>query len=273
MKIFDNTPFTEKTVALWVEYCGADYYGWQKQKKPAMPSVQEALETAVSKVAGQPVTVFCAGRTDARVHATAQVAHFISPVVRSQKAWVRGVNTYLPDDVVVRFAQQMPEGFHARFSAIARTYRYVIANTSVRSANFAGAVAHVDRPLDEALMHKAAQSLLGEHDFSAYRGAGCQSKSPYRNVEYIDVSRQGDLVVVEIKANAFVLHMVRNIVGVLLDIGLQIQPVDWAQQVLASKDRTQGGRTAPPDGLYFVKAHYPDEFTVPDFSLGPLWLD
>lgn len=273
MNIFENTPFTEKTVALWVEYCGANYYGWQKQKKPAMPSVQEVLETAVSKVAGQPITVFCAGRTDARVHATAQVAHFISPVLRSQKAWVRGVNTYLPDDVVVRFAEQMPDGFHARFSAVARTYRYVIANTSVRSANFAGVVTHIDKTLDEKLMHQAAQSLLGEQDFSAYRGAGCQSKSPYRHVEYITVSREGDLVVVEIKANAFVLHMVRNIVGVLLDIGLKAKPVVWAKEVLDSKDRRQGGRTAPPDGLYFTKAHYPKEFDVPEFPLGPLWLD
>ena len=272
MKIFSAKPLQSPKVALVVEYQGAAYSGWQIQHNPPVPTVQGVLEKALSTVANAPVKTYCAGRTDAGVHATAQVVHFETPALRSEKAWVCGVNANLPDDVVVRAAVGVDADFHARFSATARTYRYIIANQPVRSAVLSSAVTLVKEPLDAAKMHEAAQYLLGERDFSAYRGAGCQSNSPFRFVEYINVSRQGDLVVAEICANAFLLHMVRNIMGVLIDIGLGLQPPVWAQQVLESRDRKQAGRTAPAAGLYLVHARYPGQAGLPQAPVGPLLL-
>lgn len=270
--MFDTQNLTAGKVALIIEYDGAEFFGWQRQSKPPVPTVQQAVEDALSKVANHEITVFCAGRTDARVHASAQVVHFETSACRSPKAWVCGVNANLPDSIVVRHAQQVAEDFHARHSALARSYRYIIANTPVRSANFAKKVTFEPTPLDTEKMHQGAQCLLGEHDFSSFRGAACQSKSPFRFVEHVQVVRRGDLVIIEIKANAFVLHMVRNIAGVLMDVGLGKQPVSYVESLLKLKDRQQGSKTAPPFGLYFVAAHYPKECNIRTLAPGPLFL-
>lgn len=259
-------------IALLLEYDGANYNGWQIQKKPAVPTVQEHLERALSRIANHAVSVVCAGRTDAGVHACAQTIHFDASVIRPTKAWIEGVNTYLPKDIVVKAAAPVSAEFHARFSAIKRTYRYIIYNQAVRSAVLASKVTWVRDSLNADLMHEAAQALLGELDFSAYRASGCQSNTPFRFMESIHVYRRGDFVITELTANAFLLHMVRNIMGVLIAIGRGEQPVQWAKQVLDSKDRTQAGLTAKPDGLYLVKAHYPSEFNLPELPLGPSFL-
>lgn len=269
---FSKESFTSPRIAIEVEYDGATYCGWQRQKKPAVPTVQEQVEDALSFVANHPVSVICAGRTDSGVHATSQIVHFETAVARSEKAWVCGTNANLPDDVVIKWAQAVPGDFHARFSATARTYRYITLTQSVRSAIFDKKVTFVDRKLDMFSMQKAANYLLGEQDFSAYRGAGCQSKSSFRNVEYIKIFKQGDLLITEIRANAFLLHMVRNIMGVLIEIGIGEKPAVWAKEVLDSKDRQQGGRTAPPHGLYFVQAHYPSQYGLPDTAFGPAFI-
>lgn len=265
-------PSQQHRIALLLEYDGSQYNGWQIQKKPAVPTVQEQLEKALSRIADHPVTVLCAGRTDAGVHACAQTVHFDTSAERPMKAWVAGVNTYLPSDIAVKAAAAVSENFHARFSAIKRTYRYVIFNQPVRSAVLADKVTWVKDELDAERMHMAAQDLLGELDFSAYRASGCQSNTPFRYMESITVERRGDFIITELSANAFLLHMVRNIMGVLIAIGKGEKPVAWAKQVLESKDRTQAGLTAKPDGLYLVKAHYPVEFQLPELPLGPAFL-
>ena len=269
---FSAKKISSSKVAMLVEYDGSRFHGWQIQKKPAVPTVQQAVEKAISYVANHPVTVFCAGRTDAGVHATAQLIHFETQAIRSEVSWVRGVNANLPDDVVIKWARPVESDFHARFSATARTYRYIVANQSVRTAILCNKVTRVDEPLNAELMHQAGQYLLGELDFSAYRGASCQSNTPFRCVEHLTVERQGQFIVMEIKANAFLLHMVRNIMGVLLEVGMGLKPPQWAYDVLLTCDRTQAAKTAPPHGLYFVKAHYPDVFGLPEPSKGPVFL-
>ena len=259
-------------VALLIEYDGSAYHGWQIQKKPPVATVQGALEKALSYVANEPVKVHCAGRTDAGVHATAQLVHFECKAKRSEVSWVKGVNTNLPEGVVVRWARPVADDFHARFTATARTYRYVIANQSVRSAILSKKVTLVAEPLDVKKMHAAGQHLLGEHDFSAYRGASCQSNSPFRFIESLKVERQGQFIVMEICANAFLLHMVRNIMGVLIEVGLGNQAVGWSKQVLETRDRKQAAKTAPPHGLYLVEARYPDECGLQQQVLGPIFL-
>lgn len=269
---FSKEEFTSTRIAVEVEYNGSAYSGWQLQKKPAVPTVQQQVEKALSFVANHPVSVICAGRTDAGVHATSQTIHFETNSARSEKAWVCGTNANLPDDIVVKWAKGVPTDFHARFSATARTYRYIIGNQSVRSAILYKKVTWVEHQLDIELMQEAANYLLGELDFSAYRGAGCQSKSAYRNVEYIRLFKQGDLLVTELRANAFLLHMVRNIMGVLIAIGRKQQLPIWAKEVLESKDRRQGAATASPDGLYLVQAHYPKHYGLPETPFGPLFI-
>ncbi|MBL6751781.1 MAG: tRNA pseudouridine(38-40) synthase TruA [Nevskia sp.] len=247
--------------AAGVEYLGTGYGGWQAQ--PGVPSIQEALETALSAVADQPVKTFAAGRTDAGVHAFGQVVHFDSSAARRPYAWLLGANTALPAAVSLRWVQAVTQPFDARRSARWRRYRYVIHNQRARSALLAGRAAWIARDLDAAAMHAAAQALLGEHDFSAYRAAGCQSRSVHRNVQEIAVWRRADFVVLDIRANAFLHHMVRNIAGVLLEIGHGRRGADWAGAVLAGRDRRQAGMTAPPEGLYFVGPEYPEAFGLP----------
>lgn len=247
--------------AAGVEYLGTPFSGWQTQA--GRPSVQAALETALSSVADHPVATICAGRTDAGVHAFGQVVHFESAAVRSPYAWLLGTNSRLGPAVSVCWVQPVADDFDARRSARARRYRYVIHNQRGRSALLGGRVTWIAQPLAEQAMQRAAQALLGSHDFSAYRAADCQSATPNREVYGIAVFRSGDFVVMDIRANAFLQHMVRNIMGVLLEIGQGRRPESWAATVLAARDRAQAGVTAPPEGLYFVGPEYPGRFPVP----------
>jgi tRNA pseudouridine38-40 synthase len=257
--------------ALGVEYDGSRYYGWQRQQEVA--SVQACLEKALSQVANEPVSVFCAGRTDAGVHATGQVVHFETNAVRKDVAWTMGVNANLPDDIAVRWVKSVEAHFHARFSATARRYRYIIHNHRYRSAILGRGITHFHLPLDAERMHRAGQHLLGENDFTSFRAVQCQSKTPWRNVIHLCVERLGEYIVVDIKANAFVHHMVRNIVGSLIEVGCGHQPEQWIAQLLAAKDRTLAAATAKSEGLYLVAVDYPEEFALPVSPLGPLFLN
>lgn len=251
-------------IALGVEYNGHGFVGWQFQDNG--PSVQACVEEALGKVADHPVRVVCAGRTDTGVHALGQVVHFDSEAKRDLRAWVFGCNTHLPQGVAVVWAREVSDEFHARFGAKQRRYRYVILNRPVRPTFLAHRVSWEFRPLDASLMMEAARYLVGQHDFSAYRAAGCQAKSPVREVSRIDVWRQDDMVFVEIEANAFLHHMVRNISGVLLAIGSGEQSPQWARQVLESRDRTLAGMTAPAAGLYLLDVDYSPDFDLPKVS-------
>lgn len=257
-------------LALGIEYDGSRYYGWQRQ--PEVRSVQGALEKALSKVADQPVNVFCAGRTDAGVHGTGQVVHFETTVQRADSAWTLGVNANLPKDIAVRWVKSVSEDFHARFSATARRYRYIIYNQRLRPAILGQGITHFYHPLDAASMHRAAQSLLGENDFTSFRAVHCQSKTPWRNIHHVHVWRQGAFVIVDIKANAFVHHMVRNIVGSLMEVGCGNQPESWMADLLAARDRKLAAATARAEGLYLVAVDYPREFALPELEPGPLFL-
>ena len=243
---------------LGVEYDGSAYAGWQYQIKQV--TVQSCLEVALSKIANEPIRVICAGRTDSGVHALEQVVHFDTEVQRDMSAWLMGTNSQLPEDIRVLWVLPAVADFHARYSAVARFYRYVILNRNTRSALFRHQVTWCPLSLDENKMHKAAQYLLGEHDFSSFRAQACQSKSPWRMMHFIEVSRQQDLVMIDISANAFVHHMVRNIAGVLMDIGLGKQSVQWTQNLLAIKDRKQSAVTASPDGLHLGGVFYPAHY-------------
>jgi tRNA pseudouridine38-40 synthase len=249
-------------IALGIEYDGRAFKGWQLQRH-AVRTVQGELEAALEKVAAQPVRVVCAGRTDTGVHATGQVVHFETSAERSPRNWVLGTNTNLPGDVAVTWAASVDASFHARFSARARTYRYLILNRPTRSSLFAGRATWIHPPLDEASMHAAAQALVGTHDFSSYRALGCQAKSPVRTLHTLAVRRDGERLAIRAHANAFLHHMVRNIAGVLIAIGRGDRPPEWATEVLERRDRTLGGVTAPPDGLYFERVDYPDHPDLP----------
>jgi tRNA pseudouridine38-40 synthase len=248
-------------IAVGVEYDGSAYAGWQTQ--PAAPSVQQAAEAALARIAAAPVALVCAGRTDAGVHALGQVAHFDTEAVRSMRSWVLGANSELPPDVSLRFAQPVPGHFHARYSAEARTYRYLILNRNARSALHARRATWVHRELDTARMQEAAGALIGEHDFSAFRAAECQARSPVRRLERLAVARHGDWVLIEATANAFLHHMVRNIAGLLIAVGKGDASPAWAAEVLAGRDRTRAAATAPAAGLYLVAVRYPPVFDLP----------
>ena len=258
-------------IALGVEYKGARYRGWQRQED-GVPSVQAALEKALSKVADEPVSVICAGRTDAAVHASGQVVHFDTAVERPLKAWIMGSNANLPGDISVTWAEVMPAHFHARFSAMARRYRYVIYNDPIRPAHQAEEVTWNHRPLDVSRMREAARALVGTHDFTSFRAVQCQAKSPVKTVHHLEVIEHGRFIVLDIRANAFLHHMVRNFAGVLMTIGAGERPVEWAAEVLAARDRRVGGVTAHPYGLYLVRVEYPEEFVLPERYLGPHFL-
>ncbi|MCU7811570.1 MAG: tRNA pseudouridine(38-40) synthase TruA [Candidatus Thiodiazotropha sp. (ex Notomyrtea botanica)] len=245
-------------IALGVEYDGSAFHGWQFQGD--VRSVQESLEIALSKVADHPVTVQCAGRTDTGVHATGQVVHFDTEAVRSVRSWILGTNSNLPNDISISWAKEMPEAFHARFSAIGRHYRYRIINRAYRSALWRDRAVWIHHPLDASRMHLAAQHLVGTHDFSSYRALACQAKHPVRTIHSLDVKREGEMVTIAVHANAFLHHMVRNIAGVLIAIGKGEQPVSWTEEVLGLQDRTLGGVTAQPQGLCLTRVEYPDEF-------------
>jgi len=247
-------------IALGIEYNGIGFHGWQMQQQ-GIRSVQHVVEQAIATVADHAVRVHCAGRTDTGVHALEQVIHFDTEAQRPQRAWTQGVNVNLPDDVSVLWSTEVPEEFHARFSAERRCYRYLILNRPVRSALQHGRVTWIHRPLDAAVMHRAAQALAGTHDFSSYRALGCQAKSPLRTLHHISVQRRGEILKLEIEANAFLHHMVRNIAGVLIAIGKGDAGSEWAKEVLELRDRRLGGVTAPPDGLYFEKVQYPEKFS------------
>lgn len=251
-----------------VSYEGTRYHGWQSQKHIS-PTVQECLESALGRIANHPVEVICAGRTDAGVHAVAQVVHFDTQSERNAQAWVSGTNHHLPDDIAARWVGPVSDEFHARFTAEARTYRYYICNTLIRPAIGFRSMTWVRSPLDAGAMHEAAQFLLGEHDFSSFRDAECQSRTPFRNMQDISVWRDGDVVVTEIRANAFLHHMVRNIMGVLIEVGNGRHPPLWVAEVLVQKDRRAAAVTAPPNGLFFVRAHYPLGHALPLLDLGP----
>jgi tRNA pseudouridine38-40 synthase len=253
-----------------VQYQGADFCGFQRQKHS--PSVQQELEQALSYVADCPVKIHCAGRTDTAVHASHQVIHFDTSAERSGYSWVQGANSQLPDSISLIWADKISQDFHARFSAGARTYRYVIDNSPTRPAIMAAAVTWVKTPLDISLMQQSCEYLLGEQDFSAFRGSGCQSNSPCRNVHKANVYRRGNLVIFEITANAFLLHMVRNIVGSLLEVGTARQKPLWIQQLLIQGDRCKSAATAAPDGLYLVAVDYPARFGLPALAKGPVFL-
>ena len=256
-------------VALALAYEGSHFYGWQSQRKLNIPTVQERLEEALARVADAAVTVHCAGRTDTGVHASHQLVHFDSPADRSEKAWVMGGNVHLPPTIRIKWARPVAADFHARHSAVARRYRYVILNQPVASAHMPAGLTWCAAQLDAALMHESAQVLLGELDFSAFRAAGCQSRTPMRNVHFIEVSRRGELVIIDIQANAFLHHMVRNIAGVLMAVGSGERSPEWVAEVLASRDRTQGGLTAKPHGLYLVDVLYPARYELPKEVPGP----
>lgn len=249
-------------IALGIEYNGRDYYGWQAQAH--LPTIQGYLEAALSIIADEPIKIICAGRTDAGVHAIGQVIHFDTEANRSSRAWILGTNSHLPDSISVRFAESVDDSFHARFSAIARRYRYIIHNHMSRPAILTSRVTWHYDVLNVATMQEAGQYLLGEQDFSSFRSAECESKTPMRNVHSVDVFRSGDYVVIDIQANAFLHHMVRNIVGVLMRIGAGFNEPEWMQTVLAAKDRRKAADTAPAAGLYLTQVFYPLPYSFPE---------
>lgn len=251
-------------IALILEYDGSQFHGWQKQG--TLRTVQLCLEQALTKVAAQPITTICAGRTDAGVHAFNQVVHFETEVIRPEKAWCHGTNTFLPADIRIHEAKKISLNFHARFSAKARRYQYVIINQGIRPAIFRSYVCWEARPLDIAPMNEAAHDLLGELDFSSFRAAECQARTPFRRIDHLLVSRHANYVVIDIKANAFLHHMVRNIAGVLLAIGTGERSPQWTKAVLAAKDRCAAGVTSPAGGLYLVEVDYPEQYEIVKFT-------
>jgi tRNA pseudouridine38-40 synthase len=248
-------------IALGLEYDGARFAGWQSQ--PGGNTVQDVLEAALTAISGEAMRVVCAGRTDAGVHALAQVVHFDTAVTRQASAWVRGVNAHLPSSVAVRWAVPVADDFHARFCARARAYRYIVLNRPERPGLFAGKVGWCHRPLDVDVMRDAAACLIGEHDFSAFRAAGCQAKSPLKTMHSFEIARDSDLVYFNCRANAFLHHMVRNLVGALVYVGMGRQSPVWFAGLLAARDRRLGAPTFSPDGLYLAGVEYDPAWGLP----------
>lgn len=248
-------------IALGIEYDGTRYAGWQSQTHAS--GIQAVIESALARVADHPVELMAAGRTDAGVHAAMQIAHFDTHAERSERGWTLGANTYLPSDISVQWARPVPESFHSRYSALARTYRYFILNRPARSALAVNRVCWIREPLAADRMHAAAQALVGEHDFSSFRGAECQSPTPIRRLFSIDVQRTLEIVVIRVTANAFLHHMVRNIAGVLIAVGSGARTVEWCGEVLAARDRTRGGVTAEAAGLYLWHVQYAEALGLP----------
>jgi tRNA pseudouridine38-40 synthase len=248
-------------IAVGLEYDGTGFVGWQTQR--SLRTVQGLAEAALSQVANEAISLVCAGRTDAGVHAREQIAHFDTTALRTSRGWMLGANTNLPPDISVAWAREVPAHFHARYSAESRAYRYFIFNRNARSALTARRATHVHKPLDHDRMEQAAAYLVGEHDFSAFRSSECQAHSPIRRLYELTVRRTGDWVVIDAHGNAFLHHMVRNIAGLLIFVGHGDAQPEWAGEVLAGRDRTKGAPTAPPDGLYLWRVRYPAAFGLP----------
>jgi tRNA pseudouridine38-40 synthase len=257
-------------LALGISYNGHAYDGWQSQ--PSGRTVQDRLEAALARFAAQPVSTVCAGRTDAGVHGLMQVVHLDTPLARENFSWVRGPNAFLPPDIAVQWAQPVPEPFHARNSAIARRYAYVLLESPVRPSVEAGRVGWVFRPLDIDAMRSAAQRLLGEHDFTSFRASACQAPSPIKTLRRIDITRRGAYWRFEFEANAFLHHMIRNLMGCLLQVGQGLKPAGWISQVLAARDRDAAAPTFSPDGLYFLGPVYDAGWGLPERTAAYDWL-
>jgi tRNA pseudouridine38-40 synthase len=257
-------------IALGLEYDGSHFHGWQRQT--ALPSVQESLETALSQIAEELISTVCAGRTDKGVHATAQVVHFDTTVKRRPEAWVLGVNTLLPRTVRVLWGLSVHSDFDARRSAMSRCYRYIIYNHHIRPSLFRNYVSWIYKKLDVQKMKAATEYWIGELDFNSFRATRCQSHSSFRRVHSIEIARQGCQVILEFRANAFLHHMVRNMAGVLIEIGSGEKPVEWAKEVLEKRDRTAAGITAPATGLYLIDVQYPSAFALPKEDVTPWFL-
>ena len=252
-------------IALGVEYDGTNYFGFQKQKSTKQ-TIQGSLEESISRVADHKVKTFCSGRTDAGVHAFMQVLHFDTKAIRSSIEWSRGINSYLPKDIRVLWAKEIDESFHARFSATKRFYMYNILNDPTPSALWAHRSLYIPTRLDMQSMKKASKYLLGEHDFSSFRGSGCQSKTPIRNIHEIKISRKDDFVTLEFTANAFLLHMVRIIVGTLIMVGKKEIKPEEVDKILKQKNRKIAGKTVSSSGLFFLGPCYPKKYKVPEFN-------
>lgn len=272
LPVEEATQVASRRFALCVEYAGANYKGWQKQKYDALPTVQEHVENALSKIANHEVSVVCAGRTDTGVNGTYQIIHFDSIAKRDERAWVLGTNSHLPADISIQWAKNVDDSFHARFAALHRRYRYIIYSNPVMPAVLAKGVTWTHKTLDVDAMHSGAKYLQGEHDFTSYRAVACQASGPVRTITNIDVYQRGAMIVLDVQANAFLHHMIRNIAGVLMKIGAGDAEPIWAKQVLDAKDRRQGGVTAPPHGLYFVDVKYPDKYQLPASKIGPYFI-
>ena len=253
-------------LALGLEYDGSAYNGWQLQSHA--PSIQGTLNQALSAVANAPVSTLAAGRTDAGVHALGQVVHFDTPVARENHGWLLGANSHLPDDIAVLWVREVPAGFHARHSALSRSYSFLVLNRPVRPALERLRAWWVRLPLDAAAMQEAARHLVGEHDFSAFRAAGCQASTPVRRLLSLEVRRQGELVVIHCRASGFLYHMVRNIAGSLVRVGLGEAGPGWLGELLVGRNRKAAAPTAPAQGLYLAGVEYPAELGLP--GGGPL---
>ncbi len=252
-------------IALGIQYDGRPWHGWQSQSDGH--TVQDTLEQALSRFADQPLRVICAGRTDTGVHALGQVVHFDTTAVRELNGWVRGVNALLPESIVVSWAREvpdeMPNDFHARFLAIARTYHYVLHVNPIRSPHLAGRAGWFYRPLDLNVMRAAAEALVGTHDFSAFRSAECQAKSPVKTLQILDIQQKQDFIAFTFRADAFLHHMVRNLVGSLIAVGQRKQTAQWLADVLQGRDRSKAAPTFMADGLYLAEVEYPAHFDIP----------
>jgi tRNA pseudouridine38-40 synthase len=257
-------------LALGISYNGQAYEGWQSQ--PSGRTVQDRLEYALGQFAAQPVTTVCAGRTDAGVHGLMQVVHFDTTLEREDFSWVRGTNRFLPSDIAVQWAQPVPDAFHSRACATARRYAYVVLESPVRPSVDAGRVGWVFRPLDEAAMQEAASLLIGQHDFTSFRASSCQAKSPIKTISRAEISRRGAYWRFEFQADAFLHHMIRNIMGCLVQVGQGHQEPQWMGQVLAARDRDAAAPTFSPDGLYFLGPVYGPEWNLPSRTAAYDWL-
>ncbi|MCL1623204.1 tRNA pseudouridine(38-40) synthase TruA [Moraxella sp. Tifton1] len=263
----------EHTYAVGIEFIGTNYRGWQRQE--SVIGVQAVIEKALSTIANEPIELIAAGRTDAGVHASNMVAHFQTTAKRSEYSWMRGTNTLLPKDIALRWIVAMPADFHARFSAIARRYRYITLNQPYRTAILNGQVTHEYAPLNVNAMIQASKILIGTHDFSSFRAAQCQSNQPVRTVSHANLIQHGVFLVLDIQADGFLHHMVRNIMGTLFAIGKGELEVSDITRLIEAKNRSLAPPTASADGLYFINAYYPQRFQqlLPKMPLTPIWLN